>query len=315
MGFARIGSEQSSGIQVPLLQSGCPIPVATGLHLSASLQAFTHFGPYIIGVLPRACCCRLPSGRGRRSAAIGLATVHHRPCNAGGLVGQRHGGELGGFAGDKPEQPGRALALLCAADHRGCGQHQKPPQRLVALLGDAAGPVLFRLFRSAAASARPRRQNPGRKRRPSDRARAAPAPSRRSARCRGCRRAAGSAHCRDARPSARRPGSSGAHQAPRAARPAATASGTPGPAARPRRVPGSPLSGKPLWAGHAELGRLTADGIDQRRALPDEPVAHRRQRGAGLLVRGLDGTNDIDGRLIASQIACASRLSDLPRRT
>ena len=104
---------------------GVSDPVATGLHLSASLQAFTfsalhHRRAPTCVLLPPAVRPRPAQCRDR------LATVHHR-MHAGGLVGQRTAASLGG-CGRQAEQPGRAL-LLCAAVTR-LRQH-RTAQRLV----------------------------------------------------------------------------------------------------------------------------------------------------------------------------------------
>src|ERR1700733_1218252 len=96
-------------------------------------------------------CPRLKSGLGVDGGAEGLAGGDDRSDDPGELVGQRHGHDLGRFAGSERGQPvaQRALALWRRPQDRDGAQHKKPSDIPIALLGYrpefllAAGRVLF----------------------------------------------------------------------------------------------------------------------------------------------------------------------------
>src|ERR1700735_1187777 len=96
-------------------------------------------------------CPRLKSGLGVDGGAEGLAGGDDRPDYPGELVGQRHGHDLGRFAGSERGQPvaQRALALWRRPQDRDGAQHKKPSDIPIALHGYrpefflAAGRVLF----------------------------------------------------------------------------------------------------------------------------------------------------------------------------
>src|ERR1700733_7668562 len=73
-------------------------------------------------------CPRLKSGLGVDGGAEGLAGGDDRPDYPGELVGQRHGHDLGRFAGSERGQPvaQRALALWRRPQDRDGAQHKRP---------------------------------------------------------------------------------------------------------------------------------------------------------------------------------------------
>ena len=85
-----------------------------------------------------------PSRRRCRARVVVLAADHQLPGDAGHLVGQRHGGQLGRLALEELEEPGRGHGLCRAGllDHRGRPDHQHAAQGLVAGPGDPAQPRL-----------------------------------------------------------------------------------------------------------------------------------------------------------------------------
>src|SRR5271156_4700322 len=82
-------------------------------------------------------CPRLGSGLGVDGGAEGLAGGDDRPDDPGEFVGQRHGHDLGRFAGSDRGQPvaQRALALWRRPQDRDGTQHKKPSDIPIALLG------------------------------------------------------------------------------------------------------------------------------------------------------------------------------------
>jgi hypothetical protein len=70
-----------------------------------------------------------------------------------------------------------------------------------------------------------------------------------------------------------------------------------------------------LRSNDAEFGHVSAQRIDQHRALPDQKTTRPIQHQHRLLLGTLPGTNRIEGRVTASQIASASAASFLSRLT
>src|SRR5262245_22653549 len=82
---------------------------------------------------------------GRAGGIVAFAAHHQFPGDARGLVGERHGGELGRLACDQLAQPGRGAASAAAFDlpnHRGGARHQDAAQHRVAGARDHAEPLL-----------------------------------------------------------------------------------------------------------------------------------------------------------------------------
>src|SRR5437763_4843514 len=110
--------------------------------------------------LQREATCRFPLiwlgrrlvhlGRDGMGGIVVLSADHQLPGDAGHLVGQRHGGELGRFALEQLGKPRRGMALCSLPgagfaaphllDHGGCANHQHAAQGLVAGAGDRSEP-------------------------------------------------------------------------------------------------------------------------------------------------------------------------------
>src|SRR5476649_1055369 len=75
---------------------------------------------------------------------VSLAPDHDGPGHPRNLVGERHGRHFRGTALHQPAEPGTLLGAVLArvANDGHCPDHQQPPQISIALLGDAAEPVL-----------------------------------------------------------------------------------------------------------------------------------------------------------------------------
>src|SRR3954452_20099563 len=84
------------------------------------------------------------SSGGDRLAPIHLATRHHRPHDAGDLVGQRHSSQLSRLACEQRQQPSgdRRLACLGMTDHGHGADHEQAAQSFVASLADPAEALL-----------------------------------------------------------------------------------------------------------------------------------------------------------------------------
>jgi hypothetical protein len=65
----------------------------------------------------------------------------------------------------------------------------------------------------------------------------------------------------------------------------------------------------------AELGKVGSERVDQLGALTDQKIPRSMQHEQGLLIGDLIGTNRIDGRVTASQMAAASAASLFDRLT
>src|SRR5229473_1920653 len=96
-----------------------------------------------VAVLARFRCARFRwwAGSGLLRTPVSLAAHHHGPDDAGHLVGQRDRRELLWLARQQSQQPWRGAAPLGLLDHRGGTEHEQPPQVLIALPADLAGPV------------------------------------------------------------------------------------------------------------------------------------------------------------------------------
>ncbi len=70
-----------------------------------------------------------------------------------------------------------------------------------------------------------------------------------------------------------------------------------------------------LRGDKAELVEMPAQGVDERRALPDKEVARPVQHEHALLLDRLDRTKRMPGRVTASQMAAASAASFFCLRT
>ena len=107
-----------------------PILGSTDRHLAAA-------------ILASARCLRYGwwAGSGLRRAPVSLAAHHHGPHDAGHLVGQRDRRQLLGLARQQFQQPRRGAARLGLLDDRCRAQDEQPPQALIALSADLAGPV------------------------------------------------------------------------------------------------------------------------------------------------------------------------------
>src|SRR2546423_203683 len=89
-------------------------------------------------------------GRDDMGAIVALAADHQLPGDAGHLVGQCHGSELGRFALQQPGKPrrwmapcsppGASFAASRLLDHGSCADHQHAAQGLVAGAGDCSEP-------------------------------------------------------------------------------------------------------------------------------------------------------------------------------
>ena len=135
---------------------------------------------------------------------VALAAGHELPGDAGGLVGERHGDELGRLALEQAGEPGRGpgAAAPDLLDVGGRARHQGGAQALVAGPGDAAEPLLAggRMVLRASGRARPR--TVGRSGRRADDRSWRPSGRRRPGRSSAPRPGAGSARCCAGRPSA-----------------------------------------------------------------------------------------------------------------
>src|SRR5260370_148600 len=116
-----------------------------------------------VAVLPRSRCARWWwAGSGRLRPPVGLAAHHHRPDDAGHLVGQRDRRQLLWLARPQSQEPRRGAAPLGLLDHRGGAEHEQPAQALVALAADLAGPVFACRRVLTRRDADPRREVPTR---------------------------------------------------------------------------------------------------------------------------------------------------------
>src|SRR5260370_20251095 len=104
-----------------------PILGSTDCHLAAAVLASAR--------------SRWWAGSGLLRTPVGLAADHHGPDDAGHLVGQRDRRELLWLARQQSQDPRRGAARFGLLDDRGGAAHEQPPQVLIALPADLAGPV------------------------------------------------------------------------------------------------------------------------------------------------------------------------------
>src|SRR5260370_2527187 len=104
-----------------------PILGSTDCHLAAAVLASAR--------------SRWWAGSGLLRMPVGLAADHHGPDDAGHLVGQRDRRELLWLAPQQSQDPRRGAARFGLPDTRGGAQAGQPPQVLIALPADLAGPV------------------------------------------------------------------------------------------------------------------------------------------------------------------------------
>src|SRR6266852_8077080 len=107
-----------------------PILGSTDCHLAAAVLASA-----------RCTRSRWRAGSGLLRTAVGLAAHHHGPDDAGHFVGQRDRRELLWLARQQSQEPRRGAARLGLLDDRGGAEYKQPPQALIALPADLAGPV------------------------------------------------------------------------------------------------------------------------------------------------------------------------------
>src|SRR6266481_699375 len=108
---------------------GVPILGSTDYHLAVAVLASS-----------RCARSRWWAGSGLRWTAVGLAAHHHRPDDAGHLVGQRDRRDLLRLLGQQPQKPRRSAARLGLLDDGGGAEHEQSAQVLIALAADLAEP-------------------------------------------------------------------------------------------------------------------------------------------------------------------------------